>query len=253
MKCALIHNSTPNQHTRALEQTGNTHEIHQILDRNNYCKDCGTHSVYALNMPGIHINPLKYHTGFTLDQLWKHEENIWKAPGTYLEYTWIHLNSTLEQPGKHLENTWNIPGIHMNPPKFHPGMTWKTHGKHLEHTWNPPKFHPGTTWKTSGKHLEHIWNPLKFHPDSMLDKFQCWSGTHLELTWNEHGLLGFQVESNSVCGIYLDSMELPWTMWNQCGFHEERWGSVNCCFLLENEKAKSLDHAWTTEYSIPEQ
>jgi hypothetical protein len=88
MKCALVHlNSTPNQHSIALEQTWNTHGIHKILIRNNYCKDCGTHSVCALKMPGIHINSLKYHTGFTLNQLRKHEENIWKAPGTYLEST----------------------------------------------------------------------------------------------------------------------------------------------------------------------
>src|ERR1700759_5052350 len=110
----------------------------------------------------------------------------------------------------------------------------KTSGKHLEHTWNP---HESTqippwndlenTWKTPGTYLESTQIP----PWNNLENIWKTPGTHLELTWNEHGLLGFRVESNSVCGIYLDSMELPRTMWNQCGFHEERWGSVNCCSI----------------------
>ena len=45
---------------------------------------------------------------------------------------------------------------------------------------------------------------------------------YLDSTWNPQ-------HTYTLCGICLDSMEFPWNMWNLCGFHVDRWGSVNCC------------------------
>ena len=117
----------------------------------------------------------------------------------------------------------------MDPLKFHPsstpGSSWKTSGKHLEHTWNPhgstqipPKFHPGSSWKTPGIHM----SPPKFHPGSTLDQLQCFPGMYLEKAWTTWIPPGIQQHTHTICGIYLNSMELPQNMWNQCGFHVER-------------------------------
>jgi hypothetical protein len=123
--------------------------------------------------------------------------------------TWFH---PLNQSGTY------VPGIHMSPlkkipPKSHPGLTWKMAGKHLERTWNPPnstqiplRFHAGPT-------PVFPWNIPGFDPQ------QAWT------TWIPCGI---QQHTHTLCGIYLNSMELPWNMWNQCGFHVDRWGSVNC-------------------------
>src|SRR6266478_3463114 len=184
---------------------------------------------------GPHMECSSIHLDSTQDKLHKGLEQL----GTPYESTWIpHRNNS----NKDFQHTWNIPGTYLEsieiPPRFHLRPTWKhleniwkKPGTYLESTQIPPRFH----LRPTGKHLENTWNipgihmnPLKFHPGSTLDQLQCFPGIHLEFTWNQHGLLGFHLESHTLCGMDWNSMELPWNMWNQCGFHVDRWGSVNC-------------------------
>jgi hypothetical protein len=105
-----------------MENTWKPYKSPLIAPRNNCCKDFE----HTWNMPGICLNPLKFHAGSILHQLGKHLEHTWNLyESTQIPHR-FHL-------GKHLKNTWNIPGIHINPFKFHLDSNSSVS---LEHAWN---------------------------------------------------------------------------------------------------------------------
>ncbi len=162
-------------------------------------------------LPGTYLESIWIHSNSTLDQLRKHLENTWNIPGIHMDPLKFHPSSTpgssWKTSGKHLEHTWNPHGSTQIPPKFHPGSSWKTPGKHLESIWVHPNSIQVPPWTNSSVSLECTWNV----PGTSMDYLDStWNPTaHSHYMWN---ILEFHGTSSE----YVEPMWIPCEKVGEC-------------------------------------